>query len=1035
MCPVPRQQHGYRRAISAGEWLYAGMAPRNSNMVQYVVEGAGTLEERHLAEAVARASQASPGTRLVRDGRYLVDSGVAPRVRVMEAGSFDQRALDAPALQEMLRSPGATFEVLLFPGAAEGPGAPGVSATVVFRAWHGVTDARGLMLWIEDIFRVLRGSEPLGAPSTLSREEFLEQLEWPGGLPPIPQRVGELVWSSPLGPLPRRPPGRTLWRRRTVDGSHPAATAKAATAVAEVYGPEGGGRFFVPVDLRRHTPQLRSTGWLSQAFVLDVTAGDSWQEVHARALKSLADGAELAVRTDPRTLKTPLALIRLFSSAVDRTAVRKNQYSALSFITHLGVHDLASFSTDGFTATALYALGGTGPGAPPSIDMVESGNRTEVTVTWQDGPGVAERAQALLDVVEEALSPRRNRVWAGNDTARELTSDASVVRRFREQVRRAPDRIALSGPEGPVTYGELSRQADAVATALRERGAGPGTVVGLLADRSVALLAGLWGVLRAGACYLPMDVQHPDTRLSGLLADAGAAFCLVQEPYGQRAVVPEGCEQVELDRLTESRGPEQGGEPPFEDAEVSPDDLAYVIYTSGSTGRPKGVQIEHRSLAHYVEWATREFGVDADTRLPLITSPSFDVTGTSVFLPLLAGGEVVLMPLEPSHLSLRQLLQISGATMLNLTPSHLDLIGQLDIAPSGFRSVVVVGEQLRVEVAARAQQMFGPRCRIINLYGPTEATIGCTAHTFRAGEDTGIAVPIGVPADNTSVHLLDEGRRFVARGDVGEMYLGGVQLARGYLGRPDLDRERFVRLADGSRVYRTGDLARVMPSGGLEFVGRIDDQVKVRGHRVEPAEVAKTLEDHPGVTRAVVVARARTGSSSKALYAYVVTDSDVSEQQALTTELTAYVAERLPRYMVPAAIVALPGLPYTVSGKVDTKALPDVFADDPDAGQDAPAAQEGPRDPVEDAVAQVWARTLGVDRSRLDGASDFHRLGGDSLSLLTMIAGVCRTVLDTEGEAAFMAELAQIAGEPTLDRVVTLCRKVAGTWNVVPSAE
>ncbi|WP_107486011.1 non-ribosomal peptide synthetase [Streptomyces sp. MUSC 14] len=1026
MSPISRQQHGYRRAMSAGEWLYAGMAPRHSNMVQYVVEGSGTMDERRLADAVARAAQASPGTRLVRDGRQLVDSGVPPRVRVMEAGSFDRRLLDAPALRDVLRSPGATFEVLLFPGGTQGPDSAETAVTVVFRASHGVTDARGLMLWIEDVFRVLRGAEPSGAPSTLSRDEFLEELHLPGGLPPIPRNVGELAWSSPLGPLPRKPSG-IIWRRRSVDGSHPAATAKVAAAVAAAYGPDGNGRFMVPVDLRRHAPGTRSTAWLSQAFVLGVDAGDSWQTVHGRALKALADGAELAVRTDPKMLKTPLPLIRMFSSAVDRTALRKNRYSALSFITHLGTYDLASFDADDFTATALYPLGGTGPGAPPSIDMAESGGRTEVTLTWQDGPGVAERARALLDVVEEALSPRANRVWAGNDTARELESSASVVRRFREQVRRTPDRVALSGPEGPVTYGELSRQADAVARALRDRGVGPGTVVGLLADRSVALLAGLWGVLRAGACYLPLDAQHPDARLSGLLSDAGAAYCLVQEAHGHRVVVPEGCERLALGELTASGGPDNGDAAPFADAEVSPRDLAYVIYTSGSTGRPKGVQIEHGSLTHYVEWATREFGVAAETRLPLITSPSFDVTGTSVFLPLLAGGEVVLMPQEPSHLSLRQLLQSSGATMLNLTPSHLDLIGRLDIAPSGYRSVVVVGEQLRVEVAARAQEMFGPRCRIINLYGPTEATIGCTTHTFRAGEDTGIAVPIGLPGDNTQVHLFDAGRRFVAPGEVGEMYLGGTQLARGYLGRPDLDRERFVRLADGSRAYRTGDLARVLPSGGLEFVGRIDDQVKVRGHRVEPTEVARTLEDHPGVTRAVVIARARPGSMSKALYAYVVTGLAADEQDSLIEELMAYAAECLPRYMVPASITALPELPYTVSGKVDTKALPDAFAQAPGAAADADAAPQGPLDPLEEAVAEVWAHTLGVERSRLEGRSDFHRLGGDSLSLLTMIAGVCRSVLDAEGEEAFMAELAQIVGEPTLDQVVTLCRKVTSS--------
>ncbi|MFK0266404.1 non-ribosomal peptide synthetase [Streptomyces angustmyceticus] len=1013
----PSARQLYTRPLSAEEWLYVGMGGRNT--IQHVIEGDGTLDAEELTKAVAIASEACPGTRLRRQGRRWVDSGVAPLVHVLP-GPFDGKRLDSPALRTPLSPSGPTCEVLLVPGDP---------VTVVFRACHAVTDARGLLPWAVDVFRVLRGQQPLGAPARLNSDEFLQRLDLPGGLPPIPQGVGKLEWPSPLGQLPRR--GRGLvWRRRTVDGSHPAVTAKVTTALAAEYGPQGRGQFFVPVDLRRHDASIRSTAWLSQALVVDVRPGDGWEETHHRMLTALSAKEELALRTEPRLLRAPLPVLRLLSAAVDRTAVRKGRFSALGFVTHLGAFALQDFSAAGFRARTLFTLGGTGPGSPPSIEMMESGGHTEITVAWQDGPGVAERADALLDHVEEALSPRAHRHWAGNDTARALPTDASVVRLFREQVRRTPDRVALSGPEGPVTYAELSRRADAVAAGLTRRGAGRGTVVALLADRSVAGVAGLWGVLRAGSCYLPVDAQHPDVRLAGLLSAAGAAYCLVERPYEQRDCIPDGCVPLVLDDLmAEAADPEGSGAAEdhafghrgFEDAEVAPDDLAYIIYTSGSTGRPKGVQIEHRSLQHYVHWATREFGVDADTRLPLLTSPSFDVSGTSVFLPLLAGGEVILLRDEPHHLSLRRLLERSGANTLNLTPSHLDLIGQLDIRPAGFRTLIVIGEQLRVEVAARAQEMFGAQCRIINEYGPTEATIGCTAYTFRPEADAERAVvPIGMPADNTQVFLLDAQRRFVAPGGVGEMYLGGAQLARGYRGRPDLDQECFPRLADGTRVYRTGDLARALPSGGLEFIGRVDNQVKVRGHRVEPAEVAQSLEGHPAVDRAVVVARARPGRPGKSLCAYVLADAELTPQ-----ELTAYATERLPRYMVPAAILVVPELPYTVSGKVDEKALPDPLTEESGSGSAGRAGSAAPVDPVEEAVARVWARALGVERCRLDGQADFHRMGGDSLSLLAMVAGVCREVLEAGGEEAFMAHLATIISEPTLDRVVALCRAAA----------
>ena len=1006
----------YSRALSAEEWLYVGMS--GYTVVQHVVEGLGTLREAELAEAVAVAAEANPGLRLVRQGQRWTDSGVAPLVHLLDGGRRGGELLDSPALRRPLDASGPTCEVLLLPGA---PGAP---TTVAFRAAHAVTDARGLLLWMTDVFRVLRGEEPLGAPSRLNSTEFLEQLDIPGGLPPALAAAGKLEWPSPLGRLPRGRHG-IVWRRRTVDGGFPAATAKVIAAIAATYGPDGTGRFFVPVDLRRHAPDLRSTAWLSQALALDVSAGEGWEEVHGRTLTALAERQELALRTEAKMLRVPRPLLRLLASAVEGQAVRKDQYSALAFVTHLGTIDLEGFSTADFRTTGLFTLGATGAGSPPAIDMLEHSGRTEITLTWLDGPGVAERAESLLAAIEEVLSPGEHRRWAGNETARPLPSELSVVELFREQVRRTPDRVALSGPEGEVSYAELSRRADAVAAELKRRGAGPGSVVGLLADRSVAGVAGLWGVLRAGACYLPLDARHPDARLSGLLADAGADCCLVQRPYDERPFLPDGCEPLVLDDLAGDRPAATGGDEasaaaaPFEDARVRPGDLAYVIYTSGSTGKPKGVQIEHGSLANYVHWATRIFEIDASTRLPLLTSPSFDVSGTSVFLPLLAGGEVILLRDDPNHLSLRGLLADSGANTLNLTPSHLDLIGQLDLAPEGFRTVIVIGEQLRLEVAARAQQMFGPKCRIVNQYGPTEATIGCTAHVFDAELDAASpTVPVGVPADNSTVFLLDEKRRFVPLGEVGEMYLGGVQLARGYRGRPDLDRERFPVLADGTRVYRTGDLARVLPSGELEFMGRIDDQVKVRGHRVEPAEVAQALESHPAVDRAVVVARARAGRSGKSLIGYVLAGAEVTP-----AELEAYVSVQLPHYMVPSAILVLPELPYSVAGKVDVGALPDPFAAGPAGSPQARSDAAAPVDPVEEAVARIWARTLGVERSVLDAHSDFQRLGGESLALLAMVAGVCGELLDAEGEAAFMADLSQVVSEPTLERVAQLARR------------
>jgi amino acid adenylation domain-containing protein len=999
----------YARRVSADEWTYIGMGV--PNVCQHVFEGDGDLTAEDLAAALRKAGEACPGTRLRRKRKQWIDSGVAPAVRVVDLGP-GQDLFAHPALHTTLNDGGPTCEVLYVPGEApDGPDGVGRPLQLVFRGFHGITDARGALVWAANVFQALRGEQPLGAAATCNAGELLQQL-LPEGLPPIQPGVGKAEWTSTLPPIGRGQRGM-VWRRRTVMGHHAAVAAKVIAAIAASTPDAPRSRFFVPVDLRRHQPDLRSTGWLTLSVNLDVAPDTGWEQVQKELLTALAERREFGLRTAAWVRRMPLRVIRAFADGMEDTARKKQRYMGTAFVSSMGSIDLADYSADSFQASTVYTLGACGPSAPPGIDVVQSSGRSEITMTWRDVPSAAEAMDTLLDEIVEALSPQADRRPVANRTERDVPP-RTLLQQFRDRVEQAPDAPALSGPDGEVSYRELSEYADAVAAELRSRGVGRGEVVGVLAERTPAAIAGIWGIIRTGAAYLPLDVLHPDARLAGLLTDSGARYCLVQAPHDARRYRPEGCEPIGLEELAKAVG-----SAPAQDAELRADDLAYVLYTSGSTGKPKGVQIEHGSLLNYLHWGVEDFGVDADTRLPLLTSLSFDVSGTSIFLPLISGGTVVLVRDQPNHLTLRRLLEESGATMLNLTPSHLELIGRLDLEPKGVRSIVVVGEQLRVEVAARAQQMFGPDCRIINEYGPTEATIGITSHVFDPVRDgAGAAVPIGFPAFNSQVHLLDANRRFVPAGEVGEMYLGGVQLARGYLGRPALTAERFPVLADGTRAYRTGDLARRLPDGGLEFLGRIDDQMKVRGHRVEPAEIAGTLEEHPRVDRAVVIARARPDGAGKAICAYVLVNGEVS-----TEELQAHAAELLPVYMVPAATIVVEEIPYSVAGKVDAAALPDPFA-----GREQQHAAAGPArhdgDEVEAGVAKVWSGILGVEADRIESDTDFYLLGGDSLALLTVLAGVCREVLTPQLEPEFMSQLARFIGDPTLTTMATIAREV-----------
>ncbi|NYV75302.1 non-ribosomal peptide synthetase [Streptomyces sp. UH6] len=999
----------YTRPVSPMEAWFLVYPDSVPGVMHLLVEGTGVITGPQLADAVEQAARSCPGTRLTRDGMTWKDSGTAPEVRELPPGGLDL-AVDPPELHRpLMGDPGPTCEVLL----SSGDG----STRVVFRAFHGALDGKGLMFWAEEVFRALRGEPLHGAPDAVSEAELLDRLD-ARGVTSSPGVEADLEWPSALGAR-RAGGGRGFfWRRRTVDGSHPGAVAKVALAVTRARGLDTG-RFMVPVDLRRHAPELRSTGNLTHNPLLEVDADSGWEEAHERMLTLLAGNHDLAARADTVMTQVPLDVLRRQIAELDGYSAARNKYAALAIVSHMGRVDEAALSTDAFRATEVFVLPNSGPVGPPEIDLVEFGGRTEITIGWHDEPGTAQRAEALLDAIEEELSPAHRRRWAGNAAPRALSRTGTVVEQFEAQVARTPDAVALTGPEGPVDYAELNRRADAVAAELQDRGVGRGSVVGLAVGRTVAAMAGVWGVLKAGAAYLPLDPAHPDQRLKGLLRDARVSVCLVGSDLAKRDLVPVGCEAAVVEDLAG-----RGGRPV--PAGVRPDDLAYVIYTSGSTGRPKGVEIEHAQLSVFADWAIPLYGVDDTTRFPLFTSLAFDLSNTALFLPLLVGGSVALVPDDLDHTVLREMLTSSGANALKLTPTHLDLISRLGLRPVGFRTVVAGGELLRGAVAARAQEIFGPQCRIFNEYGPTETTIGCMSRRFDPERDAELpSVPIGLPTPNTAIHLLDARGCFVEPGEVGEMFLAGDQLARGYRGRPDLDAERFVRLADGTRAYRSGDLARLLPSGELESAGRTDEQVKVHGHRVEPAEIARILEEHPSVASAFAAGLTRPGTTDRTLCAWAVAAGDGTPTDLLPL-LEDHLRERLPRYMVPSTILLIPELPLTHNGKVDVSALPRPSgAAEPSQGSGDAGGFAGSRDEVEETIAEIWTEVLGLPADRLGQDPDFHALGGDSVSLLTMLARVSSDVVGREGEKEFMSHLAGFIARPTLRHVSEVARRLS----------
>ncbi|MER7757771.1 amino acid adenylation domain-containing protein [Kitasatospora sp. NPDC097643] len=570
---------------------------------------------------------------------------------------------------------------------------------------------------------------------------------------------------------------------------------------------------------------------------------------------------------------------------------------------------------------------------------------------------------AQLELLPADEHERQLVTW--NATRSEAAPD-TVVDLFEARAADLPDAPAVLAGGAATSFADLDARANRIAHALRRRGVGADSVVGVLLDRGPDLIAAFLGVWKAGGAYVPLDPSHPDERLAGVLRDVRAA-ALIGTTAG--TAVFDG-PTVLLDRDARELAQQPGSRP---ERRTDPRGTAYVIFTSGSTGRPKGVEIEHRNLAHHVTWAARELAGRGTTGAPLFSSCAFDLVVPNLYAPLLAGQPVHLLPADLDLTRLGAEL-VAGApySFVKLTPSHLEILDrQLDDeqAASLAQVVVVAGEAFPADAANRWLARLGPG-RLFNEYGPTECSVGTSLHPVDTGVQASV-VPIGRPLPGLAMYVLDEALRPLPLGAIGELYVGGAGVGRGYTGQPAQTAQRF--LPDpygppGARLYRTGDLVRQLPDGTVAFVGRRDGQIKIRGHRVEIGEIESVLGDHPAVHEAAVVADDSTGHTR--LAAYLV---PAAEQLPGDTELAAHCSRLLPAHMVPATFTALAALPLNANGKLDRAAL---------RAPDAEPA-ERPSGVLEEGVAEVWAALVGAEPGRDE---DFFRSGGNSLLALRLIA-------------------------------------------------
>jgi amino acid adenylation domain-containing protein len=656
--------------------------------------------------------------------------------------------------------------------------------------------------------------------------------------------------------------------------------------------------------------------------------------------------------------------------------------------------------------------------------------------------GVIAEPERRLSDLPLLTNEERRLLSEWNDTRANYPRDLCLQGLFEAQVERTPDAIAVLCENQQLTYRELNRRANQLAHHLRKLGVGPDVRVGICIERSLEMVVGLLGVLKAGGAYVPLDPEYPRERLVFMLEDSHAAVLLTQKRLQESLFEDRRSKPVPspspLLRIESAEGMEDGkdSDPRFsilggsqnivcldtgwhtitqeseQDpmSEVTAENLAYVIYTSGSTGQPKGVMIPHRAICNHMFWMQERFPLSADDRVVQKTPFSFDASVWEFYAPLMAGVPLV-MARPGGHRDSAYLVSLIAAqkiTVLQLVPSLLQMILEEEEVDQCrcLRRVFCGGEALPIELQ---EHFFGRMgAELCNLYGPTEASIDATFWPCRR-EANEKSVPIGRPVANTEVHVLDGHLQPVPLGVPGELYIGGQGLARGYWNRAELTAEKFLpdpfSAQQGARLYRTGDLVRYRPDGSIEFLGRIDHQVKMRGFRIELGEIESVLSRHPAVANALVMVR-EDAPGDQRLVAYIIPDHRAAEEEELRTFLKA----QLPDYMVPSALLPLETFPLTPNGKVDRRALPMPGS----IRTERETSYAAPRDTLEIQLASIWQKVLG--RERIGIKDNFFDVGGHSLLAVRLLAQI-------EKMAGKKLPLATLFQAPTIEQLAKILRQ------------
>lgn len=993
--------HEKIRRISPTEQVYLSM---NMSVppcaIQLWLEADTQPSQYDLEQALILASQKNIGARLIVKGRWWVDSGISPKVR--KISSLDRPSHSNSVFHEsFLCEITPPIEVIVW----EGQG-------LIFRCSHALMDAGGLLFFAEETFRALRNESLLGSGAITSDYEFLCENKDLNQRPLFTPIVKSLLGSSTGGGI------GYIWESRFISGKVSAVSARIASSLSKLAHERDVSsvvRFMFPVDLRYLNSNFRTTGNFSNPLFLESKGEANWNEYYRQTLDGFSRQDELAIsKWDALVLWFPRPLIGWLLELSYLRQIRKNRCFFTGVISHVGTVALKCFSAKNFSPKSARFMPFDNPFAAISLVSVQHDDGLEVSVSCPDAIGNDGLGKVLdricfdlecgsYDDLNLHLQPSQNKPIVGE--AKLLPPDLTVSNMFALQASQHPNRRAVSDEHSTITYAELNELAQVCAFQLKKRGVGLGDKVAVLSGKSSDTIIALLGIMRMGATFVPLDPEWPIDRINFVIEDCRPT-CVVLSNKSKYSTTASQCVQIsELCKFENEIRPIGVAQ--------SHDSVAYILYTSGSTGSPKGVVVGQKSLVNYLLWAQGTYLNNIDIPVfPFFTSIAFDLTLTSIFLPLVTGGEIRVVQQQDPLVAAREILADSLINAVKLTPSHLWIFWGCGIAGSGLRKFIVGGEALPTKLAYEIFLQSTEYIEIFNEYGPTEATIGCVVHRYDPQLDLDAYIPIGRPIANTEVLLLDETMQFVSLGEPGEIYLAGECLALGYLKRPKED-NRFTQnpFRDGIRIYRTGDRARLSSNGNLEYLGRTDSQIKIRGHRVEIGEVESAIEAS-GLCLTFVVAQEST-SSGTGLAAFVSWRAGASKER-----LESFLRDTLPAYMCPSRIVEMDQLPLNINGKIDKSHLP-IRVEDFCNVNETCAIED-----IESVLIQLIKslpdcslRNIPLDKSLLE-------LGFDSLQMTIFLSLVERRFLSSSLQGQFIAELGDFVALPTVRNLANHLRTI-----------